>query len=198
MIIVGLTGQTGAGKTTACLEFEKSGYKIINADKIARQVMEKDSPCLNETVKAFGERILNSDRTLDRKALAQIVFSDKKSLLLLDEISYKYINEEVMRKIKEYGENDILLDAPTLFESGENKYCDVIVSVTASDSIRLERIMKRDNITENAVKKRMDSQKNTEFFIKNSHYIIENNGSQDELIKRTKEVINLISEKQHS
>lgn len=195
MIIAGLTGQTGAGKTTACLEFEKSGYKIINADKTARAVMEKASPCLNETVCCFGEKILNPDKTLDRKALANIVFSDKESLLRLDEISYKYINKEVMRKIKEYESENILIDAPTLFESGEDKLCNIIVSVISEEKLRLERIMKRDNISENLARKRMASQKSTDFFISNSDYIIENNGSHEELVKRTREVINLISER---
>ena len=75
--VVGLTGQSGAGKTTVCDVFSQKGFEIINADKIAREVMQKGKPCLKEIEECFGSEVINENGELDRKALASIVFTDK-------------------------------------------------------------------------------------------------------------------------
>lgn len=198
MITVGLTGQSGSGKTTISKIFEECGFTVINADKIAASVMEKGHPCLDETVRCFGKNILNPDLSLNRKKLAEIVFSDKSSLDMLNMITYPHINKSVLEMLNIYEKNGIkfvLLDAPTLFESGEDKFCDIIVSAFADISLRRERITKRDNISDLAAEKRFGSQQSTEFFVQNSHYIIENNCSLNDLSARTKEIIKEITEK---
>ncbi len=190
MKITGLTGQSGAGKTFVGKELEKAGFIIINADSIAGEVMQRDSPCLRETVSYFGAEILNDDKTLDRKKLADIVFSDSDKLHALNEISYKYINMKVtalLEKYRENGEKYVIIDAPTLFEAGEDKMCGVIVSVVADENIRLRRIMKRDKISEESARKRFASQHTEEFFRENSDIIIENNSTEYELKNQIKE-----------
>lgn len=196
MIIVGLTGQSGAGKTTVCNTFEQSGFAIINADIVAREVMSKGSKCLEETVSVFGG-ILLEDGTLDRKKLAGIVFSDRDKLKIYENIIFPYIISSIKEKIDMYKKemyNYILLDAPTLFESKADGLCDIIVSVIADRDIRLNRILKRDSITLNEAEIRLNSQKNDDFYICKSDYVIKNNGSLSELENNTMDVVNSIKE----
>ena len=130
-MIVGLTGGTGTGKTSISKIFEKSGYKVINYDLVTRQIYSKGSRCLNEVVETFGKEILTSDGELDRRKLGEIVFSDKNSLDRLNKIVYKYILSLTAGEIEKSKNKKLLLDAPTLFESGLDKSCDVIVGVVA-------------------------------------------------------------------
>ncbi|MDD7428306.1 MAG: dephospho-CoA kinase [Oscillospiraceae bacterium] len=197
MTVVGLTGQSGSGKTTVSAEFAAAGFMVINADILARKVMEKGQPCLEETVRHFGSEILLPDGSLDRKLLGKIVFSDRKRLDELNGICYKYINRMVENMISDYGRQGgeyILLDAPTLFEAGEDKLCDIIVSVTADKQLRLKRITERDKISESAAEERFNSQNDTEFFRSRSDYIIENNSSFEKLKNRAKDIIKQIME----
>lgn len=191
LMIVGLTGQTGAGKSTVSRIFSENGFKVINADIIARKVVEKGTPCLAEISDYFGLSILNADGTLNRKALAEIVFTDRAKLETLDTIIYPYITGEILRLIRKYsaeGEKFILLDAPTLFESRADDFCDIIISVLADADIRLKRITKRDNISEEQARQRMNSQLSEDFFISHSDYIIKNNGLIDVVAEISKEV----------
>lgn len=179
VMVIGLTGQTGAGKSTVSKVFAQNGFAIINADIVARQVVEKGSKCLDEITDFFGERILAEDGSLDRKALGSIVFSDKAKLEMLDSIIYPYITGEILRQIREYSENNeklILLDAPTLFESRADDFCEIIISVIAESDIREKRIIARDSLTAEQARKRMNSQLDEEFFETHSDYIIHNNG----------------------
>lgn len=197
MAVIGLTGQSGAGKTTVCQVFCECGFAVINADKIARYVMEKGSPCLEETSEYFGREILNGDGTLNRQKLADIVFNDKEKLEQLGAISYPYITSEILAMINKFHEENkkfVLLDAPTLFESRADDFCDLIISVTASEEKRAERISKRDGITPEQIKKRFASQHDEEFFIKHSDFIIKNNHSADLLKEKAKEVAEKIKE----
>ncbi|MDE5861188.1 MAG: dephospho-CoA kinase, partial [Ruminococcus sp.] len=141
--------------------------------------------------RTFGEEIIDDNGNLYRKKLAEIVFSDKKSLEKLDNITYPYIIKEISDNIDSLVSQDnkfILLDAPTLFESNADKFCDVIVSVLAQPEIRKKRIIARDNLTPEQAQNRMNSQHNDEFFIENSDYIINNNGSPDELGRKIIEI----------
>lgn len=195
--VIGLTGQSGAGKTTVCRVFEENGFAIINADNIARQIMEKGSPCLAEITECFGEVILNEDRSLNRQLLADIVFGDKEKLKQLNAISYPYITSEILNKIKKLSDEKckfVLLDAPTLFESRADDFCNLIISVTATEKNRTARIAERDGLNSEQIKKRFSSQHTERFFINHSDFIIKNNKSVDELIEKAKEVAEKIKE----
>lgn len=186
-IIVGLTGQTGAGKSTVSEIFAASGYSVIDADKVARVVAEPGTPCLKQLAETFGGGILRQDGTLDRPALAGIVFTDKAQLDRLGAVMYPYITEDVLRRIERFrreGARAVLLDAPTLFESGTDKLCDVIISVTAPEEQRLRRIMARDSISGQAARARMNAQLTEAFFLTHSDHVLCNGGSPDSL--RTK------------
>jgi dephospho-CoA kinase len=195
--IIGLTGQSGAGKTTVSKVFSEKGFASINADKIAREIMVKDSPCLKELTECFGEDILLESGELDRRKLAGIVFTDEEKLHQLNAISYPYITSEILKQIKEYahsGEKFVLLDAPTLFESRADDFCDLIISVTAPEDIRAQRIAKRDGIPEESIKERFSSQHSEKFFVDHSDFIIKNNKSVDDLIEKACEVADKVKE----
>ena len=179
VMVVGLTGQTGAGKSTVSRVFAANGFAVINADMIARKVVEKGSKCLDEIADFFGSDVISEDSTLDRKALAAIVFSDKAKLETLNTIIYPYITGEILRRIRECSDNGeklILLDAPTLFESRADDFCEIIISVLADADIRKARIISRDGLTPEQAQRRMNSQLDEAFFESHSDYIIHNNG----------------------
>ncbi len=179
VMVVGLTGQTGAGKSTVAKVFEENGFAIIDADIVARKVVEKGTQCLDEIADFFGNGVITDEGTLNRPALAGIVFSDKAKLETLDTIIYPYITGEILNMIKRFsaeGEKLILLDAPTLFESHADDFCEIIISVLADPDIREQRIISRDGITSEQARKRMNSQMSEDFFISHSDYIIQNNG----------------------
>ncbi len=194
-LVVGLTGQTGAGKSTVSSIFVKNGFALIDADRIAREVVEPGLPCLYELFDFFGDGIRNPDNSLNRPALARIVFSDKKKLESLNSICHPYITEEIFSRINQYTKNRetlILLDAPTLFESRASDFCDLIISVVANPEIRCSRIMARDSLTEEAAYLRMNAQLPEQFFIKHSDYVIRNNTDLSTLFALSEEVADKI------
>ncbi len=197
VMVVGLTGQTGAGKSTVSKVFEANGFAVINADHVARNVVEKGSRCLAEIEDFFGRNVINSDGTLNRKALAAIVFSDHSKLEMLNTITYPYITSSILKKIRMHASRDeklILLDAPTLFESRADDFCEIIISVLADHDIRQTRIISRDGLTAEQAQKRMNSQLDEEFFESHSDYIIHNNGDLDTVNEISKEVSDKIKD----
>ncbi len=194
-LVVGLTGQTGAGKTTVAKVFADQGFAQIDADRISREVVEPGKPCLEELFDFFGDSIRNPDNTLNRKALADIAFNDQKKLESLNSICHPFITEEIFERIKRYtqnGERFILLDAPTLFESRASDFCDLIISVIADPDVRCQRIMQRDGLTEKEAQRRMNAQLPESFFIKQSDHVIRNNDDLDKLCALSEEVADKI------
>lgn len=194
--VVGLTGQSGAGKTTVSRCFFENGFFVINCDLVSREVTEKGSECNKELSLIFPE-CFDNELTLDRKKLGSCVFGDEDKLKTLNETIFpfiiKNINEKICDAVKE-GNKFILLDAPTLFEAKMENSCDYIVSVIADENIRADRIEKRDNISKEEVLKRFSSQLSEDFFKENSDFIIENNGGIDSVVFQTISIINIIKE----
>ena len=193
-IVTGLTGQTGSGKTTVCRIFADEGFEIIDCDKAAREVTSPGSNCCKKLAEIFPQ-CFDEDYTLDRKSLGNIVFADKNKLDMLNNTIFPYICKLLEEKISESKSRYILLDAPTLFEAGADKLCNVIVCVTAEKNIRKARIMQRDNLTEIQAEDRISSQKSEEFFEKHSDYCIKNNLDKENAYFQTKKVINSIKER---
>lgn len=192
MKIIGLTGASGSGKSTVV---KMLGFKIVDADKISREVMLPNSDCLKELSTAFGKDILLPNGSLNRKKLAEKAFSSKEKTELLNSITHPFIKKEIHKQIENYnfnGEKVIILDAPQLFEAKCEQFCDVIVGVLADKSIRKKRIMNRDNITEEQANTRLNAGKPDEFFIKNCDYIIINDGELDKLQMNVEKIISSI------
>ena len=183
VMVIGLTGQTGAGKSTVSKVFVQNGFRLIDADAISRHVVARGSHCLADLQECFTDRILTPDGELDRQVMASIAFSDHK-LEMLNTIMYPYIMGEILRMIHRFSQQNhklILLDAPTLFESRADDFCDLIISVVAKPELRMQRIMERDHISMAAAKQRMEMQLTEEFFRLHSDTVLENNASFSEL-----------------
>lgn len=195
MKIIGLTGQSGAGKGTVAKIFSDHGIPHVNCDEIYHSMLKGGSDCTNALSAEFGCEILNADGSVDRKKLGQVVFSGeghKERLEKLNRISHSFVLARCRELIKLYedeGRTAVIIDAPTLFESGFNRECDVIIAVTAPYEIRLNRITERDGLAESKVKERFDNQLSETFFEENAHYVIRNDEDISALKKKTEEII---------
>lgn len=179
-MVLGLTGQTGAGKSTVCrmLQSER-GICVVDADKIAREVVTSGTDCLAEIVLHFSITVLNEDGTLNRKKLAKIVFNDRSQLKELNRITFPYILQGMREKVEEgekQGNRIVILDAPLLFESKADQLCDKILAVVAEEETRKQRIMERDSLTAQEAEARIKSQHDDSFYINRSDYVIHNDG----------------------
>lgn len=176
-IIIGLTGQTGAGKSTVCDLLKSRGYSVIDADLVARQVVDKGEKCLLDLAIEFSIEILNADGTLNRRKLADIAFNDKEKRTRLNQITHPYILEEIRFQVDsllQKGEPAVFIDAPTLFESGGDALCDKIASVIAPVGIRIARIKARDNLNEDEARARIGAQHSNKFYTERSDFVIKN------------------------
>ena len=182
MLIIGLTGPTGAGKGTfSQIAVRAFGAEHIDTDKIARQVVEPGSAGLAALVGYFGNGILRADGSLDRKKLAAIVFSDRSKLAALNGITHPLVEKEVEKRLADARERlcpFAVIDAPLLFESGEDKLCDVTVGILADEQTRLLSILARDGIDREAAEKRLSAAKSNEYFRERCGYILENDSDQ--------------------
>lgn len=180
--VIGLTGQTGAGKSTVAAYFRRMGAEVIDCDLAARKVVEPGAPALLRARQLFGQGILRADGTLDRAAVAELVFSDPEKLKRWCDILYPAITEYIEGRLRELsGTPAVILDAPTLFESGADRLCDAVVSVVAPEKRRLKRIMARDGIGREAALRRMSAQPEEAFYTGRSQAVIVNDGSPEYL-----------------
>ena len=197
-IKVGLTGTSGAGKSTVSEELKKYGYAVIDADAVARLAMEKGSPLIPKLVDAFGPSVLDADGSINRKELAKIAFSSPEMTKLLNKITHPEICRLIEKKINGAfwdGYEAVIIDAPQLFESKMSYDCNFIVSVVAPVETRLKRIMERDNLTKEEAERRINSQLSDDFFRENSDVVIENDGDEQKLKDQALYVARLIEVK---
>ncbi len=192
MKIIGLTGPTGSGKSSLKGVAESLGIQVIDCDKIARKATEKDTEGLTALVNAFGRDILLADGGLNRRALAKKAFSSKEKTELLNQTLLPYIVKLVLADCKsEY----VLLDAPTLIESGLNKKCSNVIGVLADREIRHKRIRQRDKISESDALLRINAGKTDEFYKQNTDFLIYNNGDISELQRQFADILTQIKER---
>lgn len=181
MLVFGITGGSGSGKSSASERFRENGIYVIDADKTAREVVRQEEPCLEELVKELGSEILNDDGGLNRRKTGEIVFSDKKKLDILNRVTHKYIQKALEDQLNKIDTDIAAVDGAVIIGSPVEKMCSFLVSVMADKEIRLARIMKRDNISREAALKRIESQPSDEFYIANSRYLLYNNISKENL-----------------
>lgn len=169
--VIGLTGPTGAGKSTVTAVAESLGFKVVDCDRFARIAVEKGSDGLADVVQVFGGEMLNLDGTLNRAALAKAAFATPENTELLNKTLLPHIVKLINAEINQ---PRVLLDAPTLFESGADSLCDEIVVVLCDEKTRKKRIMERDGIDESAADLRIKAGKPDEFYVEKSHNIVYN------------------------
>ncbi len=175
MITLGLTGKTGAGKTTVASYLKEKGCYIIDCDIIARQITEKDSEVLPLLQNAFGKDILDENGELIRATLAKRAFSSKENTALLNSITHPVIKQRCaneMAKAESLGYKTALIDAAALLDSDCRDLCHKIIVVTAPEEVRLERILQRDGITKDQAMTRINAQKSDEYYFSHADIII--------------------------
>ena len=195
-VVIGLTGPTGAGKSTAREKAQSLGFFVIDADKVARDVTKKGSPLLPLLENEFCGVVINGE--LDRKALAIKAFSNAENTKKLNSITHPFIIDSIkgiIKKAENDGNNFILLDAPTLFESGTDKLCQKTIGVLAHEEIRLERIIVRDNLSEADAKLRISAGKSDDFFKNNCDIILNNNADNKAFLIECEKLFKNILEK---
>ena len=179
MKVIGITGGTGAGKSTVCAELTKLGAETADADKITHEVSDPGGAAYAEVVREFGNEILCDGGRIDRKKLGRIVFSDREKLKKLNEITHKYVYAELQKRIDGCRADVIVLDVPLLFEKGSPIRYDLTVAVTADSETRLARIMTRDGIDRGAALARMKNQMTDSEYARLADLCVENGADAD-------------------
>ena len=191
MNIIGITGNSGSGKSTVSKMInENYNAKIIDADRIAKEMAKNNSEYLQAIRQTFGEDIVKNNE-LDRKRLADIVFSNKTEKEKLDSLTFEYVVKEIKSELEanqKLNYEYIILDVPLLFESKLDEMCDYIIGVIAPKTEKIKRICKRDNLSEEKALQRLNNQENDEFYIKKCDFIIENVDN-EKTKKRVNEII---------
>ncbi|MCD8402571.1 dephospho-CoA kinase [Tenacibaculum finnmarkense genomovar finnmarkense] len=175
MMVIGLTGGIGSGKSTVVKMFaEYKNSAIYIADNEAKKLMNSSDEIKTKLIAEFGEDVYKN-KQLNKPFLADIVFNDKDKLAILNAIVHPVVNNHFKDFIlKNTNKNYILYENAILFENGSNIFCDKIITVTAPENIRIERVLKRDNTTIDAVKSRINNQWSQTKKTLQSHYVIEN------------------------
>ena len=182
-MIVGLTGGIASGKSTVSKYLAEKGFKVYDADKIAKDISEKIS-VQKEIVLNFGDKILTEEGKVDRKKLKEIVFADKDKLKKLNGIIHPKVID-FYKELKEQNTDEIIIfDVPLLFESAIDKFCDKILVVISDYEIQLNRIVERDKIDRELAEKIIKSQLSNEERIKKADVVIENNSSLEDLFEK--------------
>ena len=179
MKVIGITGGTGAGKTTALDVLAGLGAKVIDCDVVYHELLEQDGDMRAELLAEFGDIITGG--VIDRKKLGAAVFGKPEQLEKLNAITHKYVHHAVMARLKAEAAADdyaAAIDAIALLESGIAELCDVVVAVVAPEEMRIKRIMAREGISEDYARMRVKAQKSEAWFRERCDHVLEN--SRDE------------------
>ena len=201
MKIIGVTGGSGSGKSELCRCLAALGAAVLDTDQTAREVVQPGKPALRELAQAFGEQILDSDGTLRRQVLADLVFGEADAeqkackQAKLNAITHKYIQERTAGWLEEMrlaGQRFCVLDVPLLFESGMDRMCDLTVGVLACVQTRAERIMKRDGLDRVRAENRIAAQPDEAFYRSRCQMLVcnEKNTSREELTAAARAILN--------
>ena len=180
---IGLTGGIGSGKSAVAALLRAHGATVIDADQIAREIVEPGMPALAEIVAEFGRDVLQSDGTLDRARLAAIVFGDAERLAVLNRITHPRIDERRAQITAEAAPEDLVVyDMPLLVESGRADGWDAVVVVDAPDELRLQRLIQQRGMDPADVARRMSAQASRAERLAAADFVIDNSGSPEDLV----------------
>lgn len=183
-LVLGLTGGIASGKSTADAFFLKRNLSVIDSDVIAHDILNIGQLGYKKVISYFGQDILNSDRTLNRKKLGQIVFNDQSKLNVLNQITHPLIFSEIEDKItqnKLLKKPVVIVDAPLLFETKVKDYCDKTLLIAVPEELQLQRLMTRDHLNKTEALNRIKTQMPLSQKEKLADYVITNTGTIKEL-----------------
>ncbi len=188
---IGICGRSGSGKSYVCSVFSSFGGLHIDTDKVYHDLLEprrgRMSACAAKIVSVFGDEVADGTR-IDRKRLGAIVFSDPEKLVILNRTVHPYILRKTKKLVAECEKPFALIDAPVLFESGFDRFCDFTVAVVADDETCISRIAKRDGISEEEALKRLSSQISKEELIEKCDFSV-NNSAHCDVTPQVKELL---------
>ena len=190
--MVGLTGGVGSGKSVVSQILKEEGAYIIDADQIARELVQPRTPTWKELIKVFGKEILQKDGSIHRKKLADKVFSDPEQRGQLNRILHPRIKKEMGRRVKAIRQKDpeaiVVIDAPLLIETGDHREMEKVIVVLSTEEQQIERLKERQGVDQEEARRIIASQIAREERLKVSDFVIRNEGSLEETVKRAKEV----------
>jgi dephospho-CoA kinase len=193
---IGLTGGIASGKSTVSQMLRELGGWIIDADQIARKVVEPGRPAWREIVDHFGDRVLLPDQTIDRGLLGAIVFHDEKERRVLNRIVHPHVREEMIRETEQvrlhHPQGIIIWDVPLLIEGGLYHQVEKVIVVYVDPDIQLRRLMNRNGLSEDEAKRRIASQMPLSEKVKYADFLIDNNGTLEETRKQVNRIWNAI------
>ena len=192
MLVVGLTGGVASGKTTVSHILQEEGAYLIDADQIARELVQPRTPTWSELIRVFGKEILEADESINRKKLAAMVFSNHQKRRLLEEILHPQIRNEIDRRVEEIRKKDpeavVVVDAALIVETGAYRRMDKLIVVTATEAQQIERLRKRTGAAQEEAKGIISSQMALEAKVNVADFIIRNEGTLEETSKKAKEI----------
>jgi dephospho-CoA kinase len=196
LTIAGLTGGIASGKSTVAAMLAAAGARIVDADRIARQVVQKDQPAYHDIVRHFGSSILDPEGHIDRQALGVIVFNDKNAKQALNDIVHPRVNEVMQEHIhqlaREHLQDPVILDVPLLIESGWHQFLPVVILVYVPEAVQKVRLMTRDGLTATDAMARIRAQMPIDTKRAYADYIIDNTGTLETTQRQVLKVIGQI------
>ena len=196
MLVIGLTGSFGSGKSTVASIFKGYGAKIIDADAIMRSLIGPKGKCIKKVAKVFGHVILPTSNQINRVVLAKIVFKDPRELKKLTDILYPVGLKEVKQQIiKNKKSKFIVLDVPLLFEAGWDKLTDINIVVRSSQTLQIRRLIKRTGLTKANILKRIQSQMSINEKIQRADMVVDNKGTLENTRAQVRAIVNRLNQR---
>jgi len=192
MLVVGLTGNIGSGKSSVARFLKEMGARVIDTDQVARDVVAPGTPGLQQIIEHFGTGVLNADGTLDRPQMAQIVFSNPDALKGLTSIVHPAIRAKVLKYITDYKNNHdaplLAIEAPLLIESGMHRIVDQVWLVTVDAQTQIQRVINRDAATAEQVASRLAAQMPQEDKLPYARKVIDNSGTPEATLQQVRQI----------
>jgi dephospho-CoA kinase len=177
-LTIGITGSIGSGKSTVCSVFKLLGAPVFEADRVAKRLINKNDEVKAGLIRQFGENIYGQDGTVNRKKLAEIVFNDEIQLSKINELVHPLVQNEFLKWSRHYEHLPYIVhEAAILFESGFYKMMNYTIMVAAPEKQRIQRVMKRDGVSEKKVRKRMKNQFSEEKKQKMANFVLINDNT---------------------
>lgn len=196
MLKIGLTGGIGSGKSSVSLLFKNWGAYIFDADSVAKEILKNNETTQNEIIAEFGTDVLNKENKIEKSKLARIGFQDEDHQLRLNAIIHPYVFSYIdseFDNVLELGKHEVFcVDAALIYESGADTHMDYTIVVTSHLKLRIERVMKSGLLTREEFMKRVDLQWPDEDKVHMADYVIHNNSTEDDLIRESKKVFDLL------